>query len=370
MYDDPLTTKWCKDNMDIEGRNNCNGTKTCLENARRQCDGNPKCFGIMWHSTMPAQKLKICRSRELVTKTNGWRTILKSEGNHIFGALPCCLEKKYSNISYSQVFNFIILFKSTTFHSASTAKVKPTAPSSDYPYKSGSELPTKIKKYPKEKIPSKDSAADTNLHKPTTKNSIDPVYTTASTTYVIPSRKETSPSYIVESSITTSATKEVNSNAHREKTPENAPTETAPGNREEKANVWQKPDERETNSDSHGVTEDTSSQTPTTPPEKTVSATNDILEKPNIDSKQDEKEATVFPYGSNEASSNQPTQKYLEKNASTPKYIASTDSIPDSTSEGTPQTPPKLPEENTRDDPSTVEMTGPPITGKYLQNSL
>ena len=88
MYDDPLTTQWCKDNKDIEGRNNCSDDTKCLENARGQCDNNPDCFGVMWYSKWLAQKMKICLSRELETKTDGWRTMLKSEGNHkTFGAL-------------------------------------------------------------------------------------------------------------------------------------------------------------------------------------------------------------------------------------------------------------------------------------------
>ena len=84
MYDDPLTKEWCRDNMDIEGRNNCNGATTCLENTRGQCDNDPNCFGIMWLSNRQAQKMKICLSRELETKTDGWRTMLKSEGKHVF----------------------------------------------------------------------------------------------------------------------------------------------------------------------------------------------------------------------------------------------------------------------------------------------
>ena len=83
MYDDPLTTKWCKKHKDIEGRNDCMDDKQCLENARRECDKNPDCFGVMWYSHLKRQPLQICLSRELEPKTDGWRTMLKSEGNQI-----------------------------------------------------------------------------------------------------------------------------------------------------------------------------------------------------------------------------------------------------------------------------------------------
>lgn len=275
----------------------------------------------------------------------------------------------------------MILYKSTISNLASTAEVKTIAPSSDYSYKLGTELPTTIQEYPTEKISTKDSADDTNLYDPSTKYSIDPVYPTASTTYVIPS-KETSPSYIEESSITTSAAKEITLNANHEEMSVNAPTATAPGYLEEKPNVWQKSEDREINSGPHGVSDDTSSQTPTKPPEEVVSTPNHIEEKPNIESKHEEKETTVIPYGLSEASSSQPTPKYPEENASSPKYMEekpnngqkveekASDSIPDGASEGSSQNSPKFAEENAREDPSTVEMTGPPITGKYIAGTL
>ena len=82
MYDDPLTTKWCKDSKDIDGRNRCESDQQCLENARGQCDNSPYCFGVMWNRRVITQKLRICLSRELDPKTDGWHTMLKSEGNH------------------------------------------------------------------------------------------------------------------------------------------------------------------------------------------------------------------------------------------------------------------------------------------------
>ena len=279
------------------------------------------------------------------------------------------------------MFNIIILYQSIIFYLASNAEEKLTAPSSDYSYKLGTELLTTIQQYPTEMIPTKDSAADTNLYGRTTKYSIDPVYPTASTTYVIPS-KETSPSYIEESSITTSAAKEMTTNENHVDMPKNAPQETAPGYLEEKPNVWQKPEERETNSSSHGGSEGSSSQTPTKISEEAVSVPNYIEEKPNIESKQEGKEAIVIPYGASEASSSQPTPEYPEENKSDPKNMEekpnnapkveekASDSIPVGASEGTSQTPPKFPEENARDDPSRVEMTEPPITGKYILGTL
>ena len=83
-YDDPLTTKWCKRNKDIDGRNGCNDDYQCLLIAKDVCDNDPYCHGVMWNANDITKKLKICLSRELEPKNDGWHTRMKSEsGNHI-----------------------------------------------------------------------------------------------------------------------------------------------------------------------------------------------------------------------------------------------------------------------------------------------
>ena len=83
-YDDPLTTKWCKRNKDIDGRNGCNDDYQCLLVAQDVCDNDPYCHGISWNANDITKKLKICLSRELEPKNDGWHTRMKSEsGNHI-----------------------------------------------------------------------------------------------------------------------------------------------------------------------------------------------------------------------------------------------------------------------------------------------
>ena len=59
--------------------------KKCLDNARSQCDNDPDCYGVSWYTkkTIKEQDLKLCLSREMEPKTDGWRTMMKSEGNHI-----------------------------------------------------------------------------------------------------------------------------------------------------------------------------------------------------------------------------------------------------------------------------------------------
>ena len=80
-----LLDMWCKHNDDVEGRNGCMNDKQCLDNARDQCDKNPDCYGVSWYTkkTIKEQDLKLCLSREMEPKTDGWRTMMKSEGNHI-----------------------------------------------------------------------------------------------------------------------------------------------------------------------------------------------------------------------------------------------------------------------------------------------
>jgi len=77
-YDDAITTKWCRDSRPIEGRNKCDSDEQCLANARGLCDDDPTCSGVMWFSKNPFQKLRLCQSKILEGKTDGWRTLLKS----------------------------------------------------------------------------------------------------------------------------------------------------------------------------------------------------------------------------------------------------------------------------------------------------
>ena len=55
----------------------------CLENGRGQCDKDPGCYGVSWYPNNIGQKLKLCLSRDMAPKNDGWRTMMKSEGNHI-----------------------------------------------------------------------------------------------------------------------------------------------------------------------------------------------------------------------------------------------------------------------------------------------
>ena len=55
--------------------------KQCLDNARGQCDKDPDCYGVSWYPNNVGQKTKLCLSRDMDPKNDGWRTIMK--GNHI-----------------------------------------------------------------------------------------------------------------------------------------------------------------------------------------------------------------------------------------------------------------------------------------------
>ena len=57
--------------------------KQCLDNARGQCDKDPDCYGTSWYPNDVRQKIKLCLSRDMAPKNDGWRTMMKSEGNHI-----------------------------------------------------------------------------------------------------------------------------------------------------------------------------------------------------------------------------------------------------------------------------------------------
>ena len=77
-YHDAETTLWCKDSKTIEGRNGCMNDADCLENARSQCDNDPKCYGVSWYQNNSKQKIRLCLSKEMKPKTDGWRTMMKS----------------------------------------------------------------------------------------------------------------------------------------------------------------------------------------------------------------------------------------------------------------------------------------------------
>ena len=55
--------------------------KQCLDNARRHCDEDPNYFGVSWFPHKKNQDLKLCLSREMEPKTDGWRTMMKHKGN-------------------------------------------------------------------------------------------------------------------------------------------------------------------------------------------------------------------------------------------------------------------------------------------------
>ena len=90
-YEEAVATIWCKDNKDVEGRNGCMSDDQCLGNARALCDVDPNCYGVSWYQNWIEPKLKLCLSRKMEPKTDGWRTMMKIEGNYsfIFGALIC-----------------------------------------------------------------------------------------------------------------------------------------------------------------------------------------------------------------------------------------------------------------------------------------
>ena len=76
-------TMWCKDNKDVEGRNGCINDKQCLDNARGQCDNDPDCYGVSYYPKNVEQKLKLCLSRDMEAKSDGWVTMMKVEGKHM-----------------------------------------------------------------------------------------------------------------------------------------------------------------------------------------------------------------------------------------------------------------------------------------------
>ena len=77
-YDDALTTTWCSNHKDVGGRLECNSDTECLHNARYKCDKDPGCYGVAWYQPIRNQPLKLCMSRDMAPKTDGWRTMMKS----------------------------------------------------------------------------------------------------------------------------------------------------------------------------------------------------------------------------------------------------------------------------------------------------
>ena len=76
LYGDAKTTEWCVNSEDVEGRDDCDSDDDCLENGRKLCDKDHKCFGLAWDKNNVKQRLKLCRSNKMGPKTDGWRTML------------------------------------------------------------------------------------------------------------------------------------------------------------------------------------------------------------------------------------------------------------------------------------------------------
>ena len=81
MYE-PVNEKYfCEDHIFVNMpnmRKECNDDYSCLENARKICDGDPKCFGISWLIDSNEQIIGKCMSRIMKPNTDGWHTIMKS----------------------------------------------------------------------------------------------------------------------------------------------------------------------------------------------------------------------------------------------------------------------------------------------------
>ena len=77
VYGAASAVEWCVNNEDVDGRNGCDSDQKCLQSGRNICDTDHNCFGIAWESNRVDQPLKICRSKVMGPKTDGWRTLMK-----------------------------------------------------------------------------------------------------------------------------------------------------------------------------------------------------------------------------------------------------------------------------------------------------
>ena len=105
------TPLWCKDSKTIEGRNGCMNDADCLENARSQCDNDPKCYGVSWYQNTKWHKMRLCLSEKMEPKTDGWRTMMKSSKcknstKCILEANVMCFYDKIKSICYVH-YNFL-----------------------------------------------------------------------------------------------------------------------------------------------------------------------------------------------------------------------------------------------------------------------
>ena len=101
-YEAAIADEWCVDNEVIEGRNGCTSDKECLKNGRSVCDTDSNCFGISWYTHFAKQRLRICRSTVMETKTDGWRTMMK-QGMYtmsIYQLISCLLYLIYNVFLY------------------------------------------------------------------------------------------------------------------------------------------------------------------------------------------------------------------------------------------------------------------------------
>ena len=94
--------EWCSDNQEIDGRNGCSSDEECLKIGRKKCDTDPNCYGIAWYENYLEQKLRICTSRTMKAKTDGWRTMMK-QGMYLvlsYETLPCY---NITSVSYTHL---------------------------------------------------------------------------------------------------------------------------------------------------------------------------------------------------------------------------------------------------------------------------
>ena len=76
-YGSASADEWCVEGEATDVRNGCKSDVECLKNGRTVCDTDPDCFGIAWYTKLDTQRMRICRSKSMVDKNDGWRTIMK-----------------------------------------------------------------------------------------------------------------------------------------------------------------------------------------------------------------------------------------------------------------------------------------------------